>query len=381
MTSINLDHYRQITDPLADGALRRLVEEKGPAEARNLFDRLIRQIEMPIESLPASLQEYWSATDRLPDWADWAQIRQANALFLDHGPKFLIFLYYKSLPLLYTDARGAKVLIRTGRLTHQADKQEIFTRRIAETGQFLLTVMAPEALQPGGPGIRAIQKIRLIHAAIRYFVQHDAAWDAEAWGLPINQEDMALTLMTFSVALTDALDTFQIKEEPARLEAYLHTWTAIGHVLGIDVDLLPKNRLEARALMEYILLRQSAPSEDGKLLMQALIRFAHAITPEEFHNIPALLTRHLIGPDRAAMLGVAPPVGCLGLALPHFIRVAFNLGERLEDRVQQPLRVFLDMLSQQVMQRMVRYFDEYKQRNFEIPKGLREVWMPEAGAD
>jgi hypothetical protein len=375
MNTAQPDSYRQSGDPLADAAIGQLVAEKGPAEARELFSLLIHRIEMPIEELPACLQDYWATTDRLPDWVDWEQVRIANALFVDHGPKFLVFLYYKSLPLLYSCANGAKVLIQTGRLTQQEDSLEIFTRRIAETGQFLLTVMAPDALRPCGPGIRAIQKVRLIHAAIRYFVLESGRWDAEAWGLPINQEDMAMTLTTFSSAITDALGQFDVPENPLRLEAYQHTWAAIGQLLGVVPDLLPKTTAASRTLMEAVLERQSAASDDGQVLTEALFGFARKLLPEELARIPELLLLHLIGPERAKMLGVESGGGCLGIVLPQFIGSLFRLGERLEDRVQEPLRVFIDMLSQKMMERMVLYFDNYKQRHFEVPAGLRKVWL------
>lgn len=377
MESTALDNYRQHADPLADEAISRLVAEQGPAEAQALFELLIHRIETPIAELPECLHDYWLATDRLPDWVDWEQVRLANALFLDHGPKFLVFLYYKSLPLLYSCANGAKVLVQTGRLAHQNEKLEIFTRRIAETGQFLLAVMAPGALEPGGPGIRAIQKVRLIHGAIRFFVQEKGHWDREAWGLPINQEDMAITLATFSSALTDALGQFDIIEKPKSLEAYQYTWAAIGELLGVLPELAPKNTADSQTLMKQILEHQSAASQEGKILTGALLGFARETVPDGFDRFPELLLLHLIGTERAQLLGVLPRAGCLGLVLPEFIRAVFQLGERLEDRIKEPLRVFIDLFSQKLMEKMVQFFDRYKQRHFEVPAGLRTVWLPE----
>lgn len=378
LTDTALDQFRQMGDPLADAAVQSLVAEKGPDEARKLFDLLIRRIEMPIEALPSSLHRYWNSSDRLPDWVDWRQVETANALFLDHGPKFLLFLYYKSLPLLYSCAHGAKVLVHTGRLQQQDGQLEAFSRRIAETGQFLLAVMAPGALKPGGPGIRAIQKVRLIHAAIRYFVAESGRWDKEQLGVAINQEDLAITLCTFSSAITDALGQFNIAEQPGRLEAYQHTWAAIGHNLGIVPELVPDTVADSRVLLEKILARQSRASEEGQLLTQALLGFAQHVLPKEVHRIPPLLMQELIGPARCQLLGAMPSPGCLGVVLPRFISALFRLGERLEDRVQEPLQVFVNLLSQQMMVRMVQYFDRYKQRNFEVPAAFQAAWLPGA---
>ena len=380
MQTTLLDHpeqlagYRQLSDPLADDAVAALVAEQGPDEARRMFEVLTRNVEWSHESFPASLAGYWDACDRLPETTDWEQIRLANAFFLDHGPKFLVFLYYKSLPLLYTCANGAKVLGRTGRLAHDAQQIQVFTRRIAETGQFLLAVMAPGALQPGGSGIRIIQKVRLIHAAIRHFIgQND--WDAATLGVPVNQEDMALTLMTFSVALTDALEQFGLHEPPERQEAFFHAWSAIGHTLGVSPDLLPAELQQGRQLLECILNRQSAPSEDGQLLTQALLEFARKIMPADFKAAPEHLMRHLIGARRAQMLGVSAGPGCLGLGVPLFLRGLFGVGEHLEDRVQEPLHVFIDLFSRQLMHKMVGYFDSYKQQHFAVPAAFQDAWQ------
>jgi hypothetical protein len=372
-----LDQKRLQADPLADEALGLIVSEKGEGEARRLFDLLIHNIGMPLREFPPLVQDYLEATGRLPAWSDWNKVAMAHDLFLDHGPKFLIFLYYKSLPLLYTCAHGAKVLARTGRLTHDPQDRAIFTRRIAETGQFLLDVMSRKGLQPGGRGIQAIQKVRLIHASIRRFIPQED-WDEAAFGKPINQEDMAVTLMTFSISLIDGLAQFGIEEKEERLEAYLHTWTAIGHALGIDDDLLPANLTEARTLIDKILQRQSKDSEDGRILARALVHFARETFPNNYlDDAPVYLIRHLVGPQRADMLDVQTAYGCLGLAVPLFLRKLFHLGERLEDKVKEPLKVVIEKLSKITTYAMVGYFDQYKKRNFEIPEEMEKVWLKE----
>ena len=47
--------------------------------------------------------------------------------------------------------------------------------------------------------------MRLLHASIRYLIQHhDPTWKAE-YGLPVNQEDMVGTLLSFSSLIIDGL--------------------------------------------------------------------------------------------------------------------------------------------------------------------------------
>jgi len=374
-TDTFLNQKRHRADPVADEFLRLIVQERGAGEARRLFDRLIRNIELPIDAFPEVVRDFLSATDGLPEWADHGRVQVAQDLFLDHGPKFLIFLYYKSLPLLYSCANGAQVLVRTSRLTNEEEDLRIFSRRIAETGQFLIDVMGRGNLQAGGKGIRAIQKVRLIHASIRHFIPQDQ-WDEQSLGKPINQEDMAVTLMTFSISLIDALEQFHIREEEERLEAYLHTWTAIGHVLGVDDDLLPADLEEARALINKILERQSRPSRAGQLLAKALLQFARETIPiDALDDGPVFLMRHLIGPQKADMLRIRSQSGCLGMTMPLFMQKFFSLGEKLEDKLDEPMHIVLDKVSEATVRKMVQYIDRYKERKFDIPEEMEEKWF------
>lgn len=371
-----LDAKRQIGDPEADAVIAELVTEQGPKGARQLFDQLITNIEIPIRELPPRLRDYIRSHQQLPAHADWEQVRIATELFIDHGPKFLLFLYYKSLPQLYLNAKGAVVLEKTSRLTHQSSDLKIFARRVAETGQFLLDVMAPNNLMAGGAGIQAIQKVRLIHASVRHFMPPDQ-WDTIALGVPINQEDLAQTLMTFSISPLDTLGQFNVPEPEERLQAYLTTWKYIGERLGIHTDLLPDDLEDARALLNRIMERQATESEAGKLLTKALIEFAKTVLPTDFDRAPELLMTHMVGREYAGKLGIATNTGCLGALLPEFIKAYFNWGERLEDKLKGPVNLFIQHLARRTAQAMVNYFDRYKGRNFEIPEPLQKAWAIE----
>ncbi len=176
ITDSLLDEKRLIADPPADAVIEKLVAEKGDAAAKALFDTLVSNIELPIVQLPEIVQLFVKENKELPTWADPAQIKLANDLFVDHGPKFLIFLFYKSLPILYACANGAQVLVQTGRLAHKEDGHQQFNRRIAETGQFIIDVMAPGSILNSSHAIESAMKVRLIHASIRKFIPKEH-WD------------------------------------------------------------------------------------------------------------------------------------------------------------------------------------------------------------
>ena len=372
-TDTFLDNMRQKGDPPADEAVEKLVSREGKKSTRHLFDKLIRHIELPLNDLPSVLQDFVSEQRKLPRWADQQQSRLAHDLFVDHGPKLMLLLFFKSLPLLYTDRKGAKVLAHTSRLVHDPESMESFSRRIAETGQFLLYVMRQETFTPQHVNVNIILKVRLIHAAIRHFIRQ-GEWDQVSLGQPINQEDMALTLMTFSIALSDGLSELGIHEQRYRLSAYQHHWNVIGFVLGVDERLLPQDLQSAQFLLQKILQRQSAPSVEGKLLTRALLSFSEKAIPGERLDVSAAsLIRYFLGKEKSAMLGLAKKRGCLGWFLPVLMRLGFATAEKWEEH-SEFIHYRADQLSKVMMQAMVSYFLSYKDRPFEVPEEFNRIW-------
>ena len=375
LSDLFLDQKRLKADPEADLVIQKLVDKHGTPEARRIFDTLIREVEMPMDKLPQIIQQFVRQQNSIPGWANPQKIALAQQLFIDHGPKFLMFLYFKSLPLLYSMKNGVKVLVETSRLSHDHKSGMAFSRRIAETGQFLLEVMAPEGFKGNKPAVFAALKIRLIHAAIRHFIPTEY-WNEPEWGKPINQEDLAATLMTFSVAMTEGLKQFNLTVSKAEEDAYLHYWLIIGSLMGIDEDLLPQKAEDGLYLLDAILSRQSAHSEEGVLLTKALTTFvSNRVESGILKTSPHVMIRFLTGKQIAGRLGVKRKrFWWLHWLLPAFLKIWFGIGERLEDRVKS-FEYFSDQASKMLVRNMVKYFDSYKQRYFHLPDSLRRKWF------
>ena len=373
LTNEQLNQARQQGDPAADQLIDQLVQQHGPEMARRLFDLLIRNIEMPIELLPEEVEHFVHQHHKRPAWVDQQQIELAEQVFLDHGPKFLIFLYFKSLPTLYANANGAQVLIDTGRMAHGRTDRNIFSRRVAETGQFLLDVMSPGGLAAGGKGVHAALKVRLIHAAIRHFLQQ-GDWDEIQLGKPINQEDLALTLMTFSISMIEGMEISEHPLPPKEAEAYLHAWKLVGHYLGIDPALIPADVAAGKQLLKAILDRQARSSEAGQLLTQSLLEFvAYNLPGKALDKIPWILTRYLLGDPLSDLLKVHRKRGIFSFLLPRFLRRWLRIAETVEDWVD-PFSTVLDRVSVRLARKLVGYFDEYKQSYVRVEKEVRKRW-------
>ena len=297
-----LDQMRQVGDPLADEVIAAVVDTDETTAVDKIMAHLIFNDDLVPESLPVGVREYLQQTAHLPDWADTAQIAIAQDLFLAYAPEIVLLLFYSSLPTAYAARKGAQVLAITRRL-----ERGYIYRRIIETAQFVVDVMTPGAFETQGQGIRAVQKVRLMHAAIRHYIHHDNRWQVHwdpDWGTPINQEDMAATLMTFSSIIMDGMQRFNIRLLPEQEEAYLHVWKVVGDMLGIRPELLPANMTEARILIDTILQRQWAPSDAGHDLASALITLLNGYVPWLLRGLPNSALRYFRGHHVADMLGV-----------------------------------------------------------------------------
>ena len=259
-----LDELREVGDPPADAVVARDLRRR-PGRVRQPPDEDARaQRRGALQAAAGGRAPLPGRTDDLPDWADPERIAVGERFFGQHGPGCVMALACASLPACYAARKGVQVLHLTARL--QTDP----VRRIGETAQLTLDAMAPGGLAPGGAGVRDAQKVRLMHAAVRHLVGTSGAWDPD-WGVPVNQEDLGGTLMTFSIVVVDSLRRLGVSVSDEEADAYLHAWNCVGHIMGVDARLLADTEDEGRALSQRIIERQWAPCPEGQAMTKALI--------------------------------------------------------------------------------------------------------------
>jgi hypothetical protein len=144
----------------------------------------------------------------------------------------------------------------------------------------VINVMQPGELAMGGIGWVSARKVRLIHALVRRLVQSDprSPWDP-AWGVPINQEDQAGTLLTFSVGVLHGLRRMGAVISDQHGDAYVRAWGAVGVLLGVDRALLPETEAEATALASRIGARQIRQTPEGAELSNHLLQAVDDLFP------------------------------------------------------------------------------------------------------
>lgn len=204
------------------------------------------------------------------NWINYAQIQRGIDIFLAFLPAAGCALYYRSLIGGFSIPKIIEVLVATRYLvpasmmdatTSSASSMSEFPKcsnddrkrtleRLLDTGGFLASCFAPPSiseappaasLRPGGEGWTAALRVRVLHAKIRRSLMQISPnnrknkWNVEKNGVPINQEDMAATLLAFSVNVMLGVEFVAGRPlEEKDQQDYLALWRYLGWLLGVD---------------------------------------------------------------------------------------------------------------------------------------------------
>lgn len=294
-----LNSKRQIGDPAADAFIEYAFADK--ERKRQLKNWL--EGKAAAKDLDAMFPgfEFISGAGDLPLWADKKLISAGQAFFAMHAQDIMTLLGLLSLPYCYTAADGAMVLYLSEKIRKQT------TKRLYDTAVFVWDVMAPEAFANGGNAFSDILRIRLVHAAVRFYMLHSQTWN-ENLGTPINQEDMAGTNLSFSLIVVRGLRKLGVQISNYEQIAFLHIWKVVGYFSGLDKDLLPENWKMASQLDLSIKKRHFRVSSHGQELTNSLIEHILKVNRRKVSSNDILgLMRHLLGSEVADMLKVPGP--------------------------------------------------------------------------
>jgi hypothetical protein len=367
-----LDTMSSAQDPLADRTVEDLVAKRGLDYASKLFDACKRAYCVP-KDVADEVGDYLNASSVLPPWYDREKALRGQQIYCDYGPECMVVLLCKSLPSGYIQWHVAETLYATGRMTESDKTLRSLTRRILETLQFLINVMTPGSLEKDGIAIRTTQNIRLIHAAIRHFISRSKRWSPD-WANPINQQELLMTMLTFSLLVVDGLRQMGFRMRRKDQEAVLHLWMVVGWILGIQDENMPRDMGEARTMWETIAGRSYGKTPAGEELTRALIDYQKSIVPFRFLRfVPALFVRYMNGHQVSRDLGVQPlfyPVELLLIGLLRFIFRVLQSIEFIAPFVRRGLRIY----HQKMLQKLLLYWNDEKQVHFHIPESLRGNW-------
>ncbi|WP_329132019.1 oxygenase MpaB family protein [Streptomyces sp. NBC_00670] len=379
-TQSSLDALRESGDKLADSVVATLFA-RGEVGKFNTLMRYVSTVGAPLpDGLPEVAREYLRATSAPPSWVDWTEMERARLFFTDNNVHISTALSFASMPACYVVPHVARLLSATHGLNYPS-------KRMAETGQFTVYLMQPDAFEAGSRFLPAAQKVRLLHAAIRHHLTRENHWDTAAHGVPICQEDMIGGQMFFSMLVLDCLHRLGIHMSAEGAEAYFYAWRVVGALLGVDQDAVPKNVSEGREFLDLYMVRHMGPSAEGAHLTRQLIDLYEEVVPGTlFDPVVSALIRYLIGDTCADWLQV-PRTSWdrLVKAAPALLGVLEGIEDRSPlgawalDRLGHLTTLF--ELSSLTRGRVMHYaIPEQLRKDFGVPGGVPRTqrWTPPA---
>ncbi len=385
-----LEAQRALADSEADALVGIIIGAGKQHEFNELLENLLYNgsMESIKQHLPDNLRQYYTAPTLLPPWFDPERAQRGQKVFTEYGIEICIILLCKSLPECYACWRGAHVLYETKRLDMpgaiktQKNVPPRLTKRVMETLQFVLNVMAEDGFASEGKGIVTAGKIRLIHAAIRCYAKQKR-WDTALYGEPINQEDMAITLTTFSSSIVSGLRMLGITLDAEQIDGYMHCWEVIGHIMGLHDGLIPATYDDSVALHFAILEHQAGSTKENAELTQTCIDFIEYIMPKPFQwfftGIAPLFVQMFVderavqGKNLSNILNVRTPSGFFSKLKFYLVKGIFVLFGWFQQKGVL-LKWLVGALGTTFIQGMVYANNDYKQVQFDIPLSLTDSW-------
>jgi hypothetical protein len=361
-----LMELRQEGDPLADAVMAD-VYTAGAVVGVNAVMRHLMDNAQPIPAdLPVSVQNYLRQTAYAPAWVDPERIQRAGRFFANHGMHISLVLSTAGLIQCYAAQNAVKVLAATHRMDHPQ-------RRVAESAQFCLHVMDPQAFALGSKLIPAVQKVRLIHAAVRWLLLHNPhePWPVEERGVPICQEDMLGAFLLFSLEVIYGMKRLGLPVTEEEADDYYYVWRVVGVMLGIRPEILPVDIGEANELYARFRNRHLGPSPEGVALTRNLIEMYNDMIPgEALDGVMASLIRIMVGDELADWMEV--PRSQWAWAAERLVHI-----NQILDQAEDSSHVIaygLNKLEWGLLESQFLVLNGRRRVTYEIPTELRAAW-------
>jgi hypothetical protein len=293
-TNNYLDKQRLVGDVEADS----LIETIFSKQQQTVLYGLLQLEEKDISLQPASaIRDFMISRKEKPAWYNQRQLQNGQRLFKKYAMEIMTLLGAMSLPYCYAASPGNKALYLSDKMRKSPGK------RLMDTASFVIAVLSQGSLEEGGQGSVHINRVRLIHALSRYYLKKQPSWNM-AWGLPINQEDMAGTNLAFSYVILLGMQQSGFVLSEKEKEDFLFVWRYIGYQLCIQEDLLPASFKEAGGLANLIKKRNFKKTEEGiQLTSELLAYYKLSVPPSQAELVPSQI-RYYLGNEVAEYIGL-----------------------------------------------------------------------------
>jgi hypothetical protein len=225
--------------------------------------------------------------------SEWGRVERGQAFFARNAAGCGICLLNLSLIGGFGASDINKVLEGTGYLS--SHNRDAVHRRLLETLSFVIDVSegGREGLSPGGKGWRSCCNVRLMHASVRLrLLERGGPWGTPSQsadtttsspssplsplGLPINQEDLVVTQLAFSLVVLLGLERAGLAwhVSDAEMEDYLRLWALVGRLLGIRDDRAAHmaSLPAAQKMLESIVSHVAHADDSSRRLVMGCVR-------------------------------------------------------------------------------------------------------------
>ncbi len=256
--------FADLGDPLADDLVA-MMQRLPTGQGRAMFETAVEQGIDAVPDPPEELVAFFASVDDQPYWLDHDKLALAARVSMRTGVVG-IGLALPGLALTggYLASKADKPLVGTGDLRRMAP------RRLNETATWYIDVTSPGGLDRFADGFTGTLRVRLMHALVRAAMNRRDDWDYEDWDTPVNQVQLAGTLMLFSLANLAGCQAMGMRFSERERDAVFHFWRYVGLLMGVHPELVPTSEADTWRLFWLEADTEFEPDEDSFLLAQAL---------------------------------------------------------------------------------------------------------------
>lgn len=251
-------------DPLMDEVVEKMIDGAGVGALRPLFEQALEFGIDAVPDAPEFMRSFFETIEQTPAWVDHDLLEIAALTMNSGGADGLYVARDVALVGGYAFSGFNQTLLRTGALEKGSNT------RFAETSQWALDVIADGGLRLHGVGYRSTLRVRFIHSLVRRHVVAMDDWDSDEWGLPINQADMAATIVGSLIAPMVGGLGMGLFNTPREYRAVAHLTRYVGWLMGVADEFLPVDFRDGIRILHHTSAALSTPDETSAQLARPM---------------------------------------------------------------------------------------------------------------
>ncbi|RZF51242.1 DUF2236 domain-containing protein [Acinetobacter halotolerans] len=279
-----------------------------PRQHRKYFETALYQ---GLDQLPHEIPElttFFDLVQQTPSWYEQSKIDAALKFTYRLGANNGFILRDLSLMTGYMYPGFNQPLVLTGALNKQAGT------RLAETTKWWVDITEQDGFERFSKGFTSTIYVRFIHSLVRHQLQKSEKWDAETWGVPINQYDQAMTNIAFSGVVLIGIRALGIFPNQQEVDSFLHFWKYAGWLMGIDEKWLVDKESDGWKLIYW--MQFAHPQSDASSIslgsslskepFERQYRYLGTFQQKLAYRQHLEMTQFFIGRKKMKKLGLAP---------------------------------------------------------------------------